>query len=806
MATFKFGRTIDLHWNGYDIQGPAETVFSIPDQLYEEFNADIAPVEPTLVWIDTNEFQTLKDSVPTGTYVKAAIGTSPISVSTSSSTATISLNSGTAANGYLLAANGTGGTIWTPASTSGLTSVVGISPISSVISGGTVSVSLSANYQTAGTYASSVSATSPISATLSTAGVLTLSIDATLTSADSATRTRSKVRNSTVSTIAKGSFVYIDGSNGTVPTIQKALANADATSSRTFGIVEEDITSNTDGYVTNQGLITGIDTSAFADGNVLWLSPTIAGSATTTKPTGPNHGVLLGIVVKGASVGAGSIYVFIKNGAELDEIHDVNISSIADGQALIYSSTASVWQNKVLPVASVSGTSPISASTTTATGAVALSIAAGSINSTHLSASSVGASQIIDGSVGSAEIATGAVNTAKISSGAATSGQLLRADGAGNASFATITSGTQAYVTTLSGTGTWTVPTGVKEFELFVMSPGGGGGGGGLLRATSVPSTNGGAAGGGGGGSGSFVYIPRYPVESGTTSYSYSLATPGTGAATISGSQGATVVKTNIESTGNSGGNASGATTFGPYITISAANGGTGGTASKSAATTQGTGGIGSSVTLSNNLYFENVIYGLSVTGADGAPLGQGNAGSGQNVRSLIGSTNIGTFYGVHSLIANGYPIVAESYTTQAALVATVSQSGNTASVTSAIGTVNSASSQNMNGIPGGSAGGGGSNGVSPSAGNGRQGVNNAGNSGCGVSVTYAVTGQGTITIVGSTGASGKAGTGGGGGGGGGVSLTSSATTANQTATGYVITSGGGGDGGTGLIFIRYIA
>jgi len=39
MATFKFGRYIDIHWNGYDIQGPADTVFSIPDQLYEEFDA-----------------------------------------------------------------------------------------------------------------------------------------------------------------------------------------------------------------------------------------------------------------------------------------------------------------------------------------------------------------------------------------------------------------------------------------------------------------------------------------------------------------------------------------------------------------------------------------------------------------------------------------------------------------------------------------------------------------------------------------------------------------------------------------------
>jgi hypothetical protein len=465
MATFKFGRRINIHWNGYDIVGPADTVFSIPDQLYEEFNADISGVEPTLQWIDTNEFQTLKDSVPTGGYVAKVIGTSPVSISSTSNTSTISISSGTAGNGYLLVADGTGGTIWNPASTSGLTSVVGISPISSVVSGGTVSVSINTtgfqsagsyqpagSYQTAGNYASSASGTSPISATLSTAGVLSVSIDATATSAENAARTRTKVRNSTASTITKGSVVYIVGSSGTVPTIEKALANADATSSRTFGIVEENITSNTDGYVTNQGLLTGLDTSAagIVDGAVLWLSPTIAGAYTTTKPAGPNHGVLVGIVVKGQTAGAGSIYVLIKNGAELDEIHDVNISALANGQALIYSSTASVWQNQVLPVASVSATSPIAATTTTSTGAVSLSITTGSINSTHLSANSVGASQIIDASIGSAELAdnavvaakinAGAVDTSKISSGAAANNTVLTANGSGAASFLSIAS------------------------------------------------------------------------------------------------------------------------------------------------------------------------------------------------------------------------------------------------------------------------------------------------------------------------------------------------------------------------------
>ena len=181
MATFTFGRAIDIHWNGYDIQGTAGTVFSIPDQLYEEFDADIAPVEPTLVWVDTNEFQTLSNSVS----VTTLTGTIPISVTTTTSGKVVAISSTTNPAGYTLVADGTGGVIFQAGSTGALTSVVGISPISSIISGNTVSVILNANYQTAGSYqasgnyASSVSATLPISASLSTAGAVSISIDTT---------------------------------------------------------------------------------------------------------------------------------------------------------------------------------------------------------------------------------------------------------------------------------------------------------------------------------------------------------------------------------------------------------------------------------------------------------------------------------------------------------------------------------------------------------------------------------------------------------------------------------------------------
>lgn len=65
MARLRFGRPISLRWNGLLLEGPALTVFEIPDEYYEEFNEDIGTVEPTLEWLDTDEGATLRGRVTT---------------------------------------------------------------------------------------------------------------------------------------------------------------------------------------------------------------------------------------------------------------------------------------------------------------------------------------------------------------------------------------------------------------------------------------------------------------------------------------------------------------------------------------------------------------------------------------------------------------------------------------------------------------------------------------------------------------------------------------------------------------------
>lgn len=158
-----------------------------------------------------------------------------------------------------------------------------------------------------------------------------------------------RVYNQTGSALTDGQVVYCTGSQGQRLTVALAQANSDATSAAIIGVVTEPIPNNSEGFITVQGTVHGLDTSAYTDGQVIYLSPTTAGAWTTTKPQAPQHLVLVGYIVKGGSVGAGSIYVHVQNGYELDELHDVKITSIANGNVLQYDNTIPAWKNITPP-------------------------------------------------------------------------------------------------------------------------------------------------------------------------------------------------------------------------------------------------------------------------------------------------------------------------------------------------------------------------------------------------------------------------------------------------------------------------
>jgi hypothetical protein len=149
--------------------------------------------------------------------------------------------------------------------------------------------------------------------------------------------------NGTESQINKGSAVYISGAQGQRPSIALADADTEATSSKTFGIVAENIASGAEGFVSSFGVIPGLNTSSFTAGQALWLSST-AGQLTNVKPTQPAHSVFIGYCLS-VNSSSGRIFVNPQNGYELDELHNVLISSPSNGQALTYESSTGLWKN-----------------------------------------------------------------------------------------------------------------------------------------------------------------------------------------------------------------------------------------------------------------------------------------------------------------------------------------------------------------------------------------------------------------------------------------------------------------------------
>lgn len=154
------------------------------------------------------------------------------------------------------------------------------------------------------------------------------------------------VKNDTGITLNKGQVVYPSGSVGASGVINVALAQAnnDANSAQTFGVVAESIPNGEQGFIQTFGLMEGINTNGLTAGQVIYLSPSVAGGTTSTKPSAPNHLVYVGFCVR-SNTNNGIIFVRTQNGYELEELHNVKITNPQDGQFLKYQASTGLWIN-----------------------------------------------------------------------------------------------------------------------------------------------------------------------------------------------------------------------------------------------------------------------------------------------------------------------------------------------------------------------------------------------------------------------------------------------------------------------------
>ena len=152
--------------------------------------------------------------------------------------------------------------------------------------------------------------------------------------------------------------VRVTGAQGQRLKVDLAQATTDALSAETIGLVTETINNNQEGFITTSGIVRGINTTGslqsetWADGDVVYLSPTTAGRITNIKPSAPNHLIIIGYVIS-AHATQGSIFVKVDNGYELNELHNVTITTPLNNQALVYETSTTLWKNKALTTAEV---------------------------------------------------------------------------------------------------------------------------------------------------------------------------------------------------------------------------------------------------------------------------------------------------------------------------------------------------------------------------------------------------------------------------------------------------------------------
>jgi hypothetical protein len=166
--------------------------------------------------------------------------------------------------------------------------------------------------------------------------------------------------NGTGVTITKGSIVYINGAVSGNPRITLAQANNDTNSARTIGFAKADIANGANGFVISEGELENVRTAdaggIIGAGNQIYLSPTTPGAFTQTEPSAPNHLVYVGVITR-ASTGVnldGRILVGIQNGYELNELHDVAISSPAAKQVIKRNAGNTLWVNGAIVIDDIS--------------------------------------------------------------------------------------------------------------------------------------------------------------------------------------------------------------------------------------------------------------------------------------------------------------------------------------------------------------------------------------------------------------------------------------------------------------------
>jgi hypothetical protein len=152
-----------------------------------------------------------------------------------------------------------------------------------------------------------------------------------------------RVVNKNGSAMGEAKAVYISGAQGQ-RIAAKIADNTIPVSAKTIGIVTQSggIPNNEEGYVTLRGIVHGVNTAAYVDGDVIWLST--SGNFTKVEPVAPAQNIRIGWVIN-ATVN-GSILVDVLAIPNLRQLSDVDLRTVepTNGQTIIWDSVANIFK------------------------------------------------------------------------------------------------------------------------------------------------------------------------------------------------------------------------------------------------------------------------------------------------------------------------------------------------------------------------------------------------------------------------------------------------------------------------------
>ena len=152
------------------------------------------------------------------------------------------------------------------------------------------------------------------------------------------------------STITKGQLIMFTGAVGASGVIKGAPATGLTDGQYLMGIAAENIAANGFGLVASFGHVRGWNTTGtpvgevWADGDILYYNPSIAGGLTKTQPTAPNVKATIAVVVNAAPAGSGDVFVRVSTGSVLGGTDsNVQFSTLATNNLIQYNGT--YWTN-----------------------------------------------------------------------------------------------------------------------------------------------------------------------------------------------------------------------------------------------------------------------------------------------------------------------------------------------------------------------------------------------------------------------------------------------------------------------------